>query len=147
MQKEHIQRKTKEISQKALKYLIEKNGSQVDHNRNIIFRALFKVLLEELAVIEKPCLSSEEKVKLLQGCIDELTTDPLAGDLEYEPCKKALKEAVRLVYKDEDYFIIYYKVLRLSGISFQDDNDYRQALRKRRKELRESCMGRKEPDR
>ena len=31
MQKEHIQRKTKEISQKALKYLIDKKGTQIDH--------------------------------------------------------------------------------------------------------------------
>ena len=147
MQRGHIQRRTKEVSQKALDYLINKKGTQLDHNRHIILRALFNVLLEDLVVIEKPCLSSEEKAELLQGCIDELDPDPLAGDLEYEPCKKALKEAVKLVHKNEDYFIIFYKVLRLSGISLQDDNDYRKTLRKRRKELRESCMERKEPDR
>lgn len=83
----------------------------------------------------------------MQGCIDELDPDPLAGDLEYEPCKKALKEAVKLVYKGEDYMIIVYKVIRLSGLDLKDDNDYRKALRERRKELRESCMERKEPDR
>lgn len=98
-------------------------------------------------VVEKPFLSSEERAELLQGCIDELDPDPLAGDLEYEPCKKALKEAVKLVYKGEDYMIIVYKVIRLSGLDLKDDNDYRKALRERRKELRESCMERKEPDR
>lgn len=91
MQKEHIQRKTKEISQKALKYLIDKKGTQIDHNKHLIFRALFKAVLEDLMVVEKPFLSSEERAELLQGCIDELDPDPLAGDLEYEPCKKALK--------------------------------------------------------
>lgn len=147
MQKEHIQRKTKEISQKALKYLIDKKGTQIDHNKHLIFRALFKAVLEDLMVVEKPFLSSEERAELLQGCIDELDPDPLAGDLEYEPCKKALKEAVKLVYKGEDYMIIVYKVIRLSGLDLKDDNDYRKALRERRKELRESCMERKEPDR
>lgn len=147
MQKEHIQRKTKEISQKALKYLIDKKGTQIDHNKHLIFGALFKAVLEDLMVVEKPLLSSEERAELLQGYIDELKTDPLAGDLEYEPCKKALKEAVKLVYKGEDYMIIFYKVIRLSGLDLKDDNDYRKALRERRKELRESCMERKEPDR
>lgn len=147
MQKEHIQRKTKEISQKALKYLIDKKGTPIDLNKHLIFRALFKAVLEDLMVVEKPFLSSEERAGLLQGCIDELDPDPLAGDLEYEPCKKALKEAVKLVYKGEDYMIIVYKVIRLSGLDLKDDNDYRKALRERRKELRESCMERKEPDR
>lgn len=147
MQKEHIQRKTKEFSQKALKYLIDKKGTQIDHNKNLIFRALFEVVLEDLMVVEKPFLSSEERAELLQGCIDELDPDPLAGDLEYEPCKKALKEAVKLVYKGEDYMIIFYKVIRLCGLGLKDDNDYRKALRERRKELRESCMEKKEPDR
>lgn len=147
MQKEHIQRKTKEISQKALKYLIDKKGTQIDHNKHLIFGALFKAVLEDLMVVEKPLLSSEERAELLQGYIDELETDPLAGDLEYESCKKALKEAVKLVYKGEDYMIIFYKVIRLSGLDLKDDNDYRKALRERRKELRESCMERKEPDR
>lgn len=147
MQKEHIQRKTKEISQKALKYLIDKKGTQIDHNKHLIFGALFKAVLDDLMVVEKPLLSSEERAELLQGYIDELETDPLAGDLEYESCKKALKEAVKLVYKGEDYMIIFYKVIRLSGLDLKDDNDYRKALRERRKELRESCMERKEPDR
>lgn len=147
MQKEHIQRKTKEISQKALKYLIDKKGTQIDHNKHLIFGALFKAVLEDLMVVEKPFLSSEERAELLQGCIDELDSDPLAGDLEYEPCKKALKEAVKLVYNGEDYMIIFYKVLRLSGLGLKDDNNYRKALRERRKELRESCMERKEPNR
>ena len=147
MQKEHIQRKTKEISQKALKYLIDKKGTQIDHHKHLIFGALFKAVLEDLMVVEKPLLSSEERAELLQGYIDELKTDPLAGDLEYEPCKKALKEAVKLVSKGEDYMIIFYKVIRLSGLDLKDDNDYRKALRERRKELRESCMERKEPDR
>lgn len=147
MQKEHIQRKTKEISQKALKYLIDKKGTQIDHNKHLMFGALFKAVLEDLMVVEKPLLSSEERAELLQGYIDELETDPLAGDLEYESCKKALKEAVKLVYKGEDYMIIFYKVIRLSGLGLKDDNDYRKALRERRKELRESCMERKEPAR
>ena len=90
--------------------------------------------------------SIEEKIKIFRENIGKLDPDPLDGDYDYTKCKKALTEGIKLIRKNEDYFITMYKVCRIAGVGYKDDKEYRAKLKERREELK-ACMERKEPAR
>lgn len=145
MQRGHIQRRTKEVSQKALDYLRKEKGSQDLNNFISVFDACYRGLLEAPMTGKEP-QSIEEKIKIFRENIGKLDTDPLDGDYDYTKCKKALTEGIKLIRKNEDYFITMYKVCRIAGVGYKDDKEYRAKLKERREELK-ACMERKEPAR